>query len=312
MRLLNSLLFCMHVSSSFSSFRCKFRPWLLAARPKTLMASAAPVMVASALAWHAGVFEPVAAGLCLVFAMLCQIGANWVNDLADYRRGADHAGRIGPQRMVSSGHITPEVMQRAVVGIFAIAFMVGCGLIPFGGLKLLYIGVASVIAACLYSAGSKPLAYIGLGDVVDFIFFGFVATVGTYYVQAEAFPAPVWIAALGVGCMINNILLINNARDVDSDRPVGKRTLVVRFGRTFAFFFYRTCGLLALAVGPILWSRFGYNWTILLPLALYPQMWRLQRRLLTAKTPEEWSTVFEGTAKLVLFYSLLLAVGIVL
>ncbi len=288
------------------------RIWLLAARPKTLIASIAPVFLASTLAWHMKAFQAMPACLCLLFGVLCQIAANWINDLSDFHRGADHAGRIGPKRMVSSGEIHPQAMKRAVFLLLTVAFLVGLGLIPWGGWKLLIVGLASILAACLYSAGPFPLAYYGLGDVIDFLFFGCVATLGTFYIQVGSISKEAWLVSMGVGSVINNILVVNNMRDAEGDSLVGKRTLVVCLGRKFAFNFYRFCGLLALLVPVLLYAYFGYGPWVLLPLGIYFYFWHLQKCLFFAHKKEEWAQVFEGTAKFVFFYTGLLGLGIIL
>lgn len=295
------------MDTSIKTFSLK--PWILATRPKTLIAGTSPVILASVLAFCEGTFKPIPAILCLFFAMTCQIGANWINDLADYHKGADHKGRIGPRRMVTSGEINPSTMKNAIIGIFSLAFIIGCGLIPYAGAHLIIIGLLCILGACLYSAGPLPFAYLGLGDIVDFIFFGFIATIGTYYVQTLTIHPPIIWIAFGIGCMINNILLINNMRDMESDTLVGKKTIIVRFGRRLGYVLYRLSWLCALAVPAMLWSRHHYNPYVLLPIVLYFRMWTLHQRLLKAHTPEDWRYVFEGTAKSVLFYTILFSLG---
>lgn len=290
----------------------QWQPWVAAARPKTLLAGTAPVLLATALAYAQGQAQWIPALLAWGFAILAQIGANWVNDLADAEKGADHAGRIGPQRMVASGRITPQAMRKAVGGIFTLAFMVGCGLIPFGGLPLIGVGLASFLAAYLYSSGPFPLAYLGLGDVLDIIFFGFVATVGAYYVQTGQTSGPIWLVALGIGCVINNILVVNNARDRESDALVNKKTVAVRFGRGFCFFLYRTSSLIGLMVGPFLWMSGRFSAVVCLPCLLYPMLWKAQSAFLRAQSASDWGKVFGLTVKFMALYALLLSIGLVL
>ncbi len=158
--------------------------WLAAARPRTLPAAVAPVLVGSALAWRDGVFDARAAGLCLVFGLLVQIGTNFANDYFDFVKGADTAARVGPRRAVAAGLIAPATMRAAMWAVFAAAFASGLGLIVWGGPWLVVIGVASIVCGIAYTGGPWPLGYHGLGDVFVFVFFGLVAVGATYFVQA--------------------------------------------------------------------------------------------------------------------------------
>ena len=208
--------------------------WAGAARPRTLPAAVAPVVVGSALAWRAGMFSPAAAGLCLAFALLVQIGANFANDYYDFVRGADTGERIGPRRAVAAGLVAPAAMRRAMGLTLGLAFAVGLALIAWGGWWLVLVGIACIVSAVAYTGGPFPLGYHGLGDLFVFVFFGLVAVDVTYYVQAGGMTAVVWQAAVAVGLLAVNILVVNNYRDLETDRKAGKRTLVVRFGRRFA------------------------------------------------------------------------------
>lgn len=208
--------------------------WWEAARPRTLPAAVAPVMVASALAWADGVFDGVAAAICLGFALLIQIGTNYANDYFDFQKGADTEDRIGPRRAVAAGLISPAAMKRAMGLVFALAFALGLTLLGWGGWPLLVIGITSIACGILYTGGPYPLAYHGWGDLFVFIFFGLVAVGATYYVQAGNVTGAAWALGAAMGALSTNILVVNNYRDVDTDRKAGKRTTVVRFGRTFA------------------------------------------------------------------------------
>lgn len=208
--------------------------WFSASRPRTLPAAVAPVLAASALAWRDGVFEAWPAVVCLVFALLIQIGTNFANDYYDFVKGADTAERVGPRRAVASGLIAPATMKRVMAGVFAAAFLVGLLLLGCGGWPLLLIGLASIVCGVAYTGGPYPLGYNGLGDVFVFVFFGLVAVGATYYVQAGALAEETWVLGAGVGALAANILVVNNYRDVETDAKAGKRTLVVRFGRGFA------------------------------------------------------------------------------
>jgi 1,4-dihydroxy-2-naphthoate octaprenyltransferase len=211
-----------------------WRVWLGAARPRTLPAAVAPVIVGSALAWRARAFDPAAAAICLAFALLVQIGANFANDYYDFVHGADTGKRVGPRRAVAAGLVAPAVMRRAMALTFGLAFAVGLALVAWGGWWLVALGVVSIASAVAYTGGPFPLGYHGLGDLFVFVFFGLVGVGATYYVQAGTVSLAALQAAVAVGLLIVNILVVNNYRDADTDRAAGKRTLVVRFGRRFA------------------------------------------------------------------------------
>ncbi len=212
----------------------RWRIWIEAARPRTLPAAVAPVVAGSALAWRLGAFDAAAATICLVFALLVQVGANYANDYFDFIKGADTGARVGPRRAVAAGLVAPAAMRRAVVLVFAVAFVAGLLLVAWGGWWLVAIGGACVVSAVAYTGGPYPLGYHGLGDVFVFIFFGLVAVSATFYVQAGWVGVDAWLAAVAIGALTTNILVVNNYRDAESDARAGKRTLVVRFGRRFA------------------------------------------------------------------------------
>ncbi|OHE82967.1 MAG: 1,4-dihydroxy-2-naphthoate octaprenyltransferase, partial [Verrucomicrobia bacterium RIFCSPLOWO2_12_FULL_64_8] len=209
----------------------RWRIWLSAARPRTLPAAIAPVIVGSAFAWRAGAFDGRAAGICLAFALLVQIGTNFANDYYDFLKGADSAKRVGPRRAVAAGLVEPAVMKRAMILTFGLAFVVGSSLIAWGGWWLVAIGLASIVSGVAYTGGPWPLGYLGLGDLFVFVFFGLVAVGATFYVQAGQVSNDVLHAAAAVGALVTNILLVNNYRDAETDAAAGKRTLVVRFGK---------------------------------------------------------------------------------
>ncbi|MGB0743920.1 MAG: 1,4-dihydroxy-2-naphthoate polyprenyltransferase [Opitutales bacterium] len=256
-----------------------FKIWLEATRPKTLPAAFCPVMVATALAYKAGHFDWRPASICLLFALLVQIGTNFANDYLDGVKGSDSEARIGPRRAVASGLIAASVMKRAAIYVLTVAFCLGLLLIPFGGWWLLIVGVASVCCAWFYTGGPYPLAYNGLGDVFVIFFFGFMAVGCTYYVQSGNLNAPVLLTGLACGLLINNILVVNNYRDVEEDRVSGKRTLAVCFGRVFAIWQYRLSllgvdclfGLLlpgiAVAACPVCFASRGSKFFAVAPLA---------------------------------------------
>ncbi len=289
----------------------RFRLWLEAARPRTLSAAAAPVLVGSALAYGDGEFHAGAAVLCLAFALLIQIGTNFANDYYDFVNGADTGARVGPRRAVAAGLVAPAVMRRAAFLMFALAFAVGLGLIAHGGPWLLAVGVASIVCGIAYTGGPFPLGYLGLGDLLVFVFFGLVAVTTTYFVQTGRVTAESVLAAVPIGLLAANILVVNNYRDADTDAAAGKGTLVVRFGRRFARAQFGGSLLLALAVPVLFWLR-GYRPGCLLPLLLAPIAWRHARRLRDARTPGELIALLGDSGKLLAAYAVLFAGGLML
>ncbi len=287
------------------------RIWLLASRPKTLPAALVPVVVGSAFAAHAGALHLGAAALCLVFALLVQIGTNFANDYFDYVQGADTEKRVGPARAVASGWVTPATMRVAMVGTFAAALVVGLGLIPFGGWGLLPLGLLCIACGVAYTGGPYPLGYHGLGDLFVFLFFGLVAVGATYWVQARQLSVDVLLAGAAVGGLAANILVANNYRDRETDAVAGKRTLVVRLGEGAGRLQYGAAVLLSAAVPVVLWWRGFGPWALLglgaLPLGL--DCWRQLRP--TTPAPELIRLLARTAAHLALF-GLLLAAGVLL
>lgn len=288
--------------------------WVLAARPRTLPAAVAPVALGSALAAHIQRFQPIPAIFCAAFALLAQIGANFANDYFDFRRGADTPGRLGPTRAVASGLIAPGVMLRATLLVLALAAVAGCALIPYGGWIIIALGVTSLLTALAYTGGPFPLAYHGLGEVCALVFFGFVAVLGTYYVQAGLLlPRTAWLAAAACGLLAANVLLVNNVRDLATDAQAGKRTLVVRFGRVFAHRLYSFNVIFALAT-PLCFFISGWHLFVLVPLVELPLGLLLARIL--AATPDGDGPRFNGllakSAQFLALWAGLLAMGIAL
>lgn len=285
--------------------------WLSASRPKTLPAAVAPVVVGSAMAAHDHRFVPAAACLCLAFALLVQIGTNFANDYYDFVKGADTADRIGPRRAVASGLVSPGTMRAAMAAVFAAAFLLGLGLIHWGGPWMLAIGAASILCGIAYTGGPWPLAYHGFGDVFVFLFFGLVAVSTTYFVQAGGLSLAALLAAVPMGLLATNILLVNNYRDADTDGAAGKRTLVVRFGKAFARGQFAACLGLSLAAPFAFWAL-GFRPWCLLPLLLAPVAFGHTRRLAGARTPSEHVALLGDTGRLLAGYSFLFAAGVLL
>jgi 1,4-dihydroxy-2-naphthoate polyprenyltransferase len=207
------------------------RIWVMAARPRTLPAAIAPVLVGTALAGSEGDFRPLAFAAALVASVFIQIGTNLSNDYSDARRGADTEERLGPVRVTAGGLVPPRKVMVATWLAFAIAVAAGVYLIALVGWELLAIGAASILAGILYTGGPRPYGYEGLGEVFVFLFFGVVAVTGSYYAQTEELTWLAFALSVPVGLLAAGILIVNNIRDVDTDRRAGKRTLVVRLGR---------------------------------------------------------------------------------
>ncbi len=226
----------------------RLQAWILASRPKTLSAAVAPVAVGSALAVYHGAFRPLPALAALLGALLIQIGTNFANDLLDFRRGADDEHRLGPTRVVQAGLLRPGAVAWGTAVAFGLAALVGLYLIGVGGRPILYIGLASILSGILYTAGPFPLAYVGLGDLFVMLFFGIVATSGTYYVQAGSFSPQSVLLGVAVGAMSVAILVVNNLRDIETDRRAGKHTLPVRMGDAMTRRYYALLVILAFAL----------------------------------------------------------------
>jgi 1,4-dihydroxy-2-naphthoate octaprenyltransferase len=225
------------------------RVWLVAARPATLPAAVVPVIVGTGAALHGThtlnlpVFIPT-----LLAALLIQIGTNFANDVFDFRRGADTPERLGPLRVTQGGLVTPQQVLVATFVTFGLALLIGIYLVAIGGWPILAIGVVCLLAGLLYTGGPWPFGYHGLGDLVCFLTFGVLAVLGTAYLQTLSITAlDVW-ASIPVGCLVTAILIVNNLRDIDTDRQVGKRTLAVILGRTGTRIEYALCVAVAYAV----------------------------------------------------------------
>lgn len=287
----------------------QFQIWFEAMRPKTLPAAVAPVFLGSGLAYADGDFHFLAAMICLLFALLVQIGTNFANDYLDGIKGTDTKERIGPVRAVATGLIAPEVMKRVTILVLAVAFCVGLSLIAFGGWWLLVVGVASVLCAWLYTGGPYPLAYNGLGDLFVLLFFGFIAVACTYYVQVGHMSDAAYLLGLGCGLLVNNILVVNNYRDEVEDRVANKRTLVVRLGRPFARMQYLISALIA---GSVLGGVVLYGYSLWVLLGIIPIVFSVREalRLKQHVSPVEFLGALKASAQIVASYAL--AVGLAL
>jgi 1,4-dihydroxy-2-naphthoate octaprenyltransferase len=302
------------------------RAWVLAARPQTLPAAAAPIIVGVGLAWHDGVFALLPALAAFVGAALIQIGTNFANDYYDAIHGADTEAREGFTRVTQSGLIAPKSVKRAMYLTFAAAIGVGSYLVYVGGLPILVIGLLSVVSGIAYTGGPYPLGYHGLGDLFVFVFFGIIAVMGTYYVQAtDVLAAPlsttippntitwlVFLASLPVAALSTNILVVNNIRDRKEDATTGKRTLAVRFGYRFSRLQFAGLATLAYVIPVWLWLAEGFEPTVLLPLLTIPIAGQVTRTVWTQTAGTALNPALETTGKLLAAYSVLFGLGLAL
>jgi 1,4-dihydroxy-2-naphthoate octaprenyltransferase len=283
--------------------------WWLAIRPATLTASAAPVLVGTGAAWADGAFAAGPALAALLGASLLQIGANFANDVFDFERGADNAARLGPQRATQQGWISAEQMKRAMWLAFAGAALVGLYLTFVAGWPVLALGLLSIAAAYLYTGGPKPYGYLGLGDLAVFVFFGFGAVAGTYYVQALSVSTLALLASIPIGALATAILVVNNLRDIETDARAGKNTLAVRLGDGPTRGYYLLLLAVAYLVPVLLWWRGLAGAWALLPWLSLPLALQLARRM-----RHERGLALNGclvrTARLEVVFGLLFALGL--
>ena len=285
-----------------------FQVWIEATRPKTLPAAVAPVLLGTAMAHRDGQLHLLPAAICLVFALLVQIGTNFANDYLDGIKGTDTNKRVGPRRAVAAGLVTASTMRRAAIGLLAFAFCLGLSLIYFGGWWLLAVGLASVLCAWFYTGGPYPLAYNGMGDIFVILFFGIIAVGGTFHVQAGFLSQEVILLGLACGLVVNNILVVNNYRDADDDILANKRTLVVLLGRRWALVQY---GLSLFVAGvALIWLVWqGSSPMILLGLLAIAYGFQLLTKLAKANTRADFMAALKGAALVVVLYSILVSMA---
>jgi 1,4-dihydroxy-2-naphthoate octaprenyltransferase len=241
------------------------RIWLMAARPRTLPAAVAPVLVGTALAGYLHVFHPLRFVAALLGAIFIQVGTNLSNDYSDARRGADAEDRLGPVRVTAGGLVPPKQVLVATYVSFGLAVLAGVYLIVVAGWLLLVVGVASILAGVAYTGGPKPYGYEGLGEVFVFLFFGIVAVAGSFFVEVKHLDWEAFALAVPVGLLAAAILVVNNIRDIDSDRRAGKRTLAVRMGRERTRTWFAVIVYLAFVLAPVTWIFGPVKPWVLLP-----------------------------------------------
>jgi len=272
----------------------------------------APVLVGTALAVSEGALRPLAFACALVGSVFIQIGTNLSNDYSDARRGADTDDRLGPVRVTAGGLMPPRQVLVGTYLAFGIAVLAGVYLIAVAGVELLIVGVVSILAGVLYTGGPRPYGYEGLGELFVFLFFGVVAVTGSYFVQTERLSLEAVALSVPVGLLAAAIIVVNNVRDVDTDRRAGKRTLAVKLGRR------RARGLFSVLLG------LAFAWTVALALAGAPTVWLLLglvaaplgvplvRTVATRGDGPSLNAALAGSGRLLAVYSVLVSIGLLI
>ena len=285
------------------------RVWIPAARPRTLPAAIAPVLMGIVIAVGDDSFHLPAAAAALIGALLIQIGTNFANDYFDFVKGTDTKERIGPRRATAAGLVQPATMRAAFILTFGLAMLVGAYLVWRAGWPLVWIGLASVVCGVLYTGGPKPLGYIGAADFFVILFFGPIATAGTHYVQTLEWSRTAMVAGLAPGLLATALLTVNNLRDIEGDQKAGKRSLAVRFGARFAKGEYVACLLGAALVPLVLWqfldAPIGVLWATASCLLGVPPL-----RVVLGWIPgKDIHAALAGTGRLLVLYALAFSIG---
>ncbi len=284
--------------------------WVMAARVRTLPAAIAPVLVGTSLALGAGHFNALAFLAALLGAIFIQVGTNLSNDYSDARRGADTEDRLGPVRVTAGGLVPPSQVLLATYITFGAAVLCGVYLVAVAGPELIAVGAASILAGVLYTGGPRPYGYEGLGELFVFLFFGIVAVAGSYFVQVQTLPWQAFACAVPVGLLASAILVVNNVRDLETDRRAGKRTLAVRLGRSRACALYTAMLAGAFCAPVALWLAGGMSPWLVLCLAAAPLALRLVRTVATQVDGASLNAALAKTGALQLIFCLLLSAGI--
>jgi 1,4-dihydroxy-2-naphthoate polyprenyltransferase len=292
--------------------RGTLRLWLVAARPRTLPAAVSPVLVGTALAGSEDVFHPLRFVAALVGSIFIQIGTNLSNDYSDARRGADTEDRLGPVRVTAGGLMPPRTVLVGTYVAFGVAVAAGLYLTAVAGWELLVVGIASILAGVLYTGGPRPYGYEGLGELFVFLFFGVVAVVGSYFVQVEDLRWEAFALSVPVGLLAAAILVVNNVRDIETDRRAGKRTLAVKLGRDSATRLYGAMLAIAFVAPVVIWLAGGLSAWLLLSLAALPLAPPLIRTVRTRRDGPALNGALAGTGRLLAVFSILLAAGVLL
>lgn len=287
----------------------KWSVWLLASRPATLPAAVVPVVVGTAAAWTQGAFRPLAFAAALFSSLCIQVGTNFANDLFDFRKGADTAERLGPTRVTQAGLLTPRQVARATAVLFGLAFLSGLYLVAVGGWPILLIGLLGIAAGILYTGGPWPLGYHGLGDLFTFLFFGVIAVWGTHYVHTGVWEPFAFFLSLPVACLVTAILVVNNLRDIATDRAAKKMTLAVRMGKRWTKVYYAALVAAAFVLPLLYWTAGRMTATALLPWLAAPFAAGPLRTVLKEEG-RALNAALKGTGRLHLVFGLLYAVAL--
>ena len=288
------------------------RLWILASRPRTLPAAIAPVLVGTALAANEDDFHVLPFLAAMVGSTFIQIGTNLSNDYSDARRGADSEDRLGPVRVTAGGLMPPRHVLAGTYIAFGIAVAAGLYLAAVAGWELLVVGVASILAGVLYTGGPRPYGYEGLGELFVFVFFGIVAVVGSYYVQTEELRWEAFALAVPVGLLSSAILVVNNVRDIDTDRRAGKHTLAVKLGRERARALFTAMVVLSFAAPVVILALGGLTPWLLITLAALPLGVPLIRTVSSRSDGPSLNGALAGTGRLLAVFSVLLSAGVLL
>ena len=288
------------------------RIWLMASRPRTLPAAVAPVLVGTAFAGFEHVFHPLRFLAALLGALFIQVGTNLSNDYSDARRGADAEDRLGPVRVTAGGLVPPRQVLIATYVSFGLAVLFGIYLIIVAGWVLLVIGAASILAGVAYTGGPKPYGYEGLGEVFVFLFFGIVAVTGSYYVQTTHLNWEAFALAVPVGLLAAGILVVNNIRDIDSDRRARKRTLAVKLGRRRTRVMFAVIVYVAFLLTPVTWVFGPTTAWLLLPWLTLPLAASLVRTVHNRTDGPSLNGALAQSGMLQLTFCMLLSAGLLL
>lgn len=286
------------------------KPWIEATRPKTLPASIIPVMIGNAAAFAENKFNPIVMLITMFCALMIQIITNYLNEVYDFKKGADTKDRLGPKRQVASGVISAKMMSIVSIILILITFLTGLYLVDYAGIEILIVGILSLFFAFAYTGGPYPLAYNGLGEIFVFVFFGLVAVCGSYYVQTQNLNLFIVLAAIPAGMLSSNILGVNNIRDIETDKLANKKTLAVKIGKSNAiklFEFEIASAYAAIVILSILYN----NYILLLPLLTIFLSIRLIKNVKTL-VGLELNKALAATGKLLLIFGLLQCISMII
>jgi len=286
-----------------------WRAWLLAARPKTLTGAAVPVMIGLSLAAVSGApFRFLPAILCMLFAFIMQIDANFVNDYFDFMKGNDDETRLGPKRACAMGWVDARSMRRAIAITTMIACAIGLPLVIYGGVEMILVGLVCVVFCFLYTT---HLSYVGMGDVLVLVFFGIIPVCIPYYIITHSCTVEVFVASLACGLVIDTLLMINNYRDIENDERVGKNTLAVRLGKKGSRMMYLLLGIVACLMG-VVFALNNHPWATILPLGYLLLHGVTYRRMVRIDHGRALNGILGETARNMFVYGLLVSIGLLL